>query len=116
LGKIFLSPVLRRTLAAFAANEYVLKLLFGRKNPSVLFYRVPAHVFNFFEGDQHSSFPSGHMVMATAFAAVMIALQPRWWPVLAILLCIGAAALIVGNWHFVGAVIAGAFVGLSACP
>jgi membrane-associated phospholipid phosphatase len=61
---------------------------------------------------QHSRLPSGHMVIATAFAAVMITLQPRWWPVLTILLCIGAAALI-GGWHFIGHVIAGAFVGLS---
>jgi membrane-associated phospholipid phosphatase len=102
------------SLSAFVANDVVLKLIFGRQAPPVLFHGIPAHVFNFFQGDQHSSFPSGHMVMATAFATAMIRLQPRTCPLLAILVCIGAAALIVGDWHFVGDVIAGAFVGSTA--
>jgi membrane-associated phospholipid phosphatase len=102
------------SLSAFVANDYVLKLIFGRQNPSVLSHGVPSHVFNFFQGDRYSSFPSGHMVMATAFAVAMIRLQPRTLPVLVILLCIGAAALMVGDWHFIGDIIAGAFVGGTA--
>ena len=102
------------SLAAFVANDYILKFVFGRRTPSVLHHGIPSHVFNFFEGDQHSSFPSGHMVMATAFAVAMIRLQPRTFPVLAILLCIGATALIAGDWHFIGDVMAGAFVGGTA--
>ena len=102
------------SLLAFLANDYILKLIFGRQNPSVLLQGVPSHVFNFFKGDLHSSFPSGHMVMATAFAATMIRLQPRTLPVLVILLCIGGVTLIVGDWHFLGDIIAGAFVGGTA--
>jgi len=102
------------SLSAYVANDHVLKVIFGRRTPPVLFEGIPAHVFHFFQGDQHSSFPSGHMVLAAAFAAAMIRLQPRTWPFLAVLLCIGAGALIVGDWHFVGDVIAGAFVGLTA--
>jgi hypothetical protein len=52
--------------------------------------------------------------MATAFAVAMIRLQPRTLPVLVTLLCIGAATLIVGDWHFIGDIIAGAFVGGTA--
>jgi membrane-associated phospholipid phosphatase len=102
------------SLSAFVANEYVLKFIFGRY-PPFAFFQVPRTlVFHFFQGDQQSSFPSGHMVMATAFAGALIRLQPRTLPVLAILLCIGATTLMIGDWHFVGDIIAGAFVGGTA--
>jgi membrane-associated phospholipid phosphatase len=71
-------------------------------------------VFHFFRGGQFSSFPSGHMVMASAFALAMIRLQPRTTPILAVLLCIGASLLIVGDWHFLADLIAGTFVGGTA--
>jgi membrane-associated phospholipid phosphatase len=102
------------SLCAFVINDYVLKLLFGRRNPSVLFYGLPDQVFHLFKGNQYSSFPSGHMVMATAFGFALIRLQPRMTPVVLFLLCIGAAALVIGDWHFVGDVVAGAFVGGTA--
>ena len=102
------------SLSAFVANDYVLKFIFGRQNPSVFLQGPPTHIFHFFQGDQNSSFPSGHMVMATAFAVAMIRLQPRTLPVLIILLCIGAIGLLIGDWHFVGDVIAGTFVGATA--
>jgi membrane-associated phospholipid phosphatase len=102
------------SLCAFAANDYVLKLVFGRGNPSTLVHGLPAQVFHFFKGNQVSSFPSGHMVMATAFGVALIQLQPRMRPFVAALLCIGAASLIVGDWHFVGDVVAGTFFGGTA--
>jgi len=102
------------SLSAFVVNDHVLKLIFGRQNPSVLLQGDPNQVFNLFQGNQQSSFPSGHMVMATAFAIAMVRLQPRTLPILAVLLCVGAIALVVGDWHFIGDVIAGAFVGGTA--
>jgi membrane-associated phospholipid phosphatase len=102
------------SLSAFVANDYVLKVIFGRQNPSEFFQAPTTQVFHFFQGDQHSSFPSGHMVMATAFAVAMIRFQPRTSPILIVLLCIGAIGLLVGDWHFVGDVIAGAFLGATA--
>lgn len=102
------------SVSAFAANDYVLKRIFGRQAPPMLIHGLPSHVFNFFQGNQQSSFPSGHMVLATAFAVAMIRLQPRTAPVMAILLCIGGAALAVGDWHFIGDIIAGTFVGGTA--
>jgi membrane-associated phospholipid phosphatase len=102
------------SLSAFVANDHVLKLVFGRQTPAMLSQGIPTHIFNFFQGDQYSSFPSGHMVMGTAFAVAMIRLQPRTLPFLATLLFIGAATLIVGDWHFIGDIIAGAFVGGTA--
>jgi membrane-associated phospholipid phosphatase len=102
------------SLSAFVANDHVLKVVFGRLPPAVLLHRIPTHVFHFFRGGQFSSFPSGHMVMASAFALAMIRLQSRTLPILTVLLCIGASLLIVGDWHFLGDVIAGAFIGGTA--
>jgi membrane-associated phospholipid phosphatase len=102
------------SLSAFVANDHVLKVVFGRLPPAVLLHRIPIHVFHFFRGGQFSSFPSGHMVMASAFALAMIRLQPRTLPAFAVLLCIGASLLIVGDWHFLADVIAGTFVGGTA--
>jgi membrane-associated phospholipid phosphatase len=99
------------SLSSFVANDYFLKFVFGRENPSVLLQGIPPHLFSFFHGDRNSSFPSGHMVMATAFAVALIRLQPRTRPYLVVMLCIGAIALLVGDWHFAGDIIAGVFVG-----
>jgi membrane-associated phospholipid phosphatase len=102
------------SLASFDANDYILKVIFGRQNP-IAFLHIPnVHIFYFMQGDDHSSFPSGHMVMAAAFAAVLVRIYPRTFPVFAVLLTISAIALLVGEWHFVSDIIAGAFVGGTA--
>ena len=102
------------SLLAFAANDYVLKELFGRYGPYTFFGGSNVRDFNFLKGDMFSVFPSGHMVISTAFAAMIIRQYPRVWPVLTILLCAGAAALLVGDWHFLSDIISGAFVGSTA--
>ena len=102
------------SLSAFVANDDILKAIFGRQNPSAWLNNPTIHIFYFFQGDEHSSFPSGHMVMATAFAGVLIRLYPRTLPVFSALLGVGAIALLIGDWHFVSDVIAGAFVGGTA--
>jgi membrane-associated phospholipid phosphatase len=102
------------SLSAFVANDYILKFIFGRQRPTDFLQAPTAQVFHFFHGDHQTSFPSGHMVMATAFAVVMIRLQPRTRPILIILLCLGALALLVGDWHFLGDVVAGTFIGATA--
>jgi membrane-associated phospholipid phosphatase len=102
------------SLSAFAANDYVLKILFGRPNPFDHFVGAQAELFHYFKGDQHSSFPSGHMVIATAFAVTLIRLYPKTWPLFFVLLSIANVALVVGDWHFVSDTIAGFFVGGTA--
>jgi membrane-associated phospholipid phosphatase len=115
-------PLLARTLLiagcssllAFEANDTILKVIFGRQNPTAFLYQPTNHLFNFLRGDEHSSFPSGHMVMATAFAVVIIRLHPRTAPLLIALLCLGALALLIGDWHFASDIVAGAFEGWTA--
>lgn len=102
------------SLITFEANEYILKMIFGRQVP-IQFLRLPTvHTFYFFQGDDHNSFPSGHMVMATSLAVVIGRNIPPLKPWLAAGLCLAALLLIIGEWHFVSDTIAGAFVGWTA--
>jgi membrane-associated phospholipid phosphatase len=72
------------------------------------------HAFNFLKGSGDSSFPSGHMVLAGAFAGVfMRSYSASIWP-LSALLGLAAGLLIIGDWHFLSDVVAGTFVGVSA--
>jgi membrane-associated phospholipid phosphatase len=54
------------------------------------------------------------MVMASAFAFAIIRLYPRTWLPLTALLCLGAILLVIGDFHFLSDVVAGAFVGGTA--
>ena len=102
------------SLSAYAANSFVLKLFFSRQTPLEFLRQPDSQVFHFFQGSQYSSFPSGHMVMASAFAFAIIRLYPRTWPPLTALLCLGAILLVIGDFHFLSDVVAGAFVGGTA--
>jgi membrane-associated phospholipid phosphatase len=101
------------SICAYAIDSAVLKFLFGVPNPNDVLSGA-RHEFNFWNGTEHSSFPSGHMVLAGAFAGVFMRLYRSSFAPLFILLLIGAVLLVVGGWHFLSDVIAGAFLGLSA--
>ncbi|MGH8128050.1 MAG: phosphatase PAP2 family protein [Gammaproteobacteria bacterium] len=101
------------SICAYAINDSTLKILFGVPNPTVVL-RGAQHAFHFLSGSSNSSFPSGHMVLAGAFAGVFMRLYRSSILPLSALLLISAALLIVGDWHFVSDVIAGALVGISA--
>lgn len=101
------------SICAYAINAGVLKVLFGVPNPAEVLLGA-RHGFHFLQGTQNSSFPSGHMVLAGAFAGVFMRLYRSSVLPLAALLCLAAALLIVGDWHFLSDVLAGAFAGVSA--
>jgi membrane-associated phospholipid phosphatase len=79
-------------------------------NPSLI--RDGAYGFHPFHiGSAYGSFPSGHMARTTAVAAAVWTSLPklRW---LCLAACLAVAVGLVGmNYHFVGDVVAGAFVG-----
>jgi membrane-associated phospholipid phosphatase len=101
------------SICAYGINSAVLKPLFGVPLPAEVMEGA-RHAFNFMRGSGNSSFPSGHMMLAGAFAGVFMRLQrASVWP-LSTLLVLAAALLIVGDWHFLSDVIAGTFIGLSA--
>jgi membrane-associated phospholipid phosphatase len=100
-------------ICAFTINDSILKLFFGVQNPAAVLHGAQ-HAFNLLNGSSNSSFPSGHMVLAGAFAGVFIRLYRKTILPISALLLIAAVLLIVGDWHFISDVIAGAFLGVSA--
>ncbi len=101
------------SICAYAINDSILKLFLGVPNPAAVLHGTQ-HAFNLLAGSSNSSFPSGHMVLAGAFAGVFIRLYRTSTLPLSALLLIAAVLLIVGDWHFVSDVIAGTFLGISA--
>lgn len=102
------------SLCAFAVNDGMLKEIFGRPNPNLyLFAATPPH-FHFLHGTRQSSFPSGHMAMAGAFAIALARIYPRTLIAFVVLLCLAGALLVVGDWHFLSDVLAGVFLGGTA--
>lgn len=101
------------SICAYAINDSTLKMLFGVPNPWAFLHGSP-HAFNFLHGSSGSSFPSGHMVIASAFGGVFMRLyRASIWPLSALLL-VAAVLLVVGDWHFISDVIAGTYLGLAA--
>jgi membrane-associated phospholipid phosphatase len=101
------------SICAFAINDSTLKFFFGVPNPTAVLHGTH-HAFHLLRGSASSSLPSGHMVLAGAFAGVFMRLYRSSILPLSILLLIAATLLILGDWHFVSDVIAGVFVGVSA--
>jgi membrane-associated phospholipid phosphatase len=92
-----------------------LKVVFGRTWPQ---YHMPSligdgtYAFNFFQsGASFESFPSGHMGSICALFVVFWLWYPAYWPVYTASIVGMAAALVLGNYHFLSDVIGGAVVG-----
>jgi membrane-associated phospholipid phosphatase len=92
-----------------------LKVVFGRTWPQ---YHTPSligdgtYAFNFFHaGPSFESFPSGHMASICALFVVFWLWYPAYKPIYTFVIVGMATGLIIGNYHFLSDVIAGAFVG-----
>lgn len=115
-----LSPLREATLlacltsiCAYAVNDSTLKFLFGVANPPAVLQGTP-HSLHLLSGSSRSSFPSGHMVLAGAFAGVFMRLYRSSTLAFSVLLLIAGALLVAGDWHFLSDVLAGTFPGVSA--
>jgi membrane-associated phospholipid phosphatase len=101
------------SMCAYVINDQVVKVIFGVPTPVQVIHGA-RHGFNFWLGSEGSSFPSGHMALAGAFAGVFMRFYRACiWP-LSVLLLLAAGLLLVGDWHFLSDIIAGVFLGLSA--
>lgn len=102
------------SICAYGVNDHVLKPFFGVRSPVAVITHGARHTFNFALGFANTSFPSGHMMLAGAFAGVFMRFYRVSIRPLGALLLIAAMLLVVGGWHFVSDVIIGAFLGVSA--
>ena len=101
--------------------KIILAYAFGRywpetwinDNPSLI--RQGAYGFHPFRiGAAYASFPSGHTARTLAVASVIWTAYPRWrWACILMSLAV-ASGLVLMDYHFVGDVIAGGFVGAIA--
>lgn len=101
------------SICAYGINDQVLKPFFGVQTPADVVHGA-RHAFNLAMGPGDASFPSGHMVLAGAFAGVFMRLYRASIRPFAGLLLLAAGLLVLGDWHFVSDVIAGTFLGVSA--
>jgi membrane-associated phospholipid phosphatase len=108
------------SLAIGAAVKDQLKFAFGRtwpetwvrNNPS--FIRDGVYGFNPFHGGPgYVAFPSGHTAAICAVMSVLWICYPRFRALYAICIAAVALGLVGANFHFVGDVIAGGFLGVS---
>lgn len=109
--------VMFRMLAIVGPASYiaksVLKFVFGRVNTRVWLGSPQEYGFHWFSGTgSHAGFPSGHMLVFTAFLAVLWRFFPRCRITCSGLLSGLALALIATDYHFVSDVIAGTYAGL----
>jgi membrane-associated phospholipid phosphatase len=101
------------SICTYGINDEVLKPFFGVPVPAEVIQGA-SHSINLLAGSGNNGFPSGHMVLASAFAGVfMSCYRASRWPFAALLL-LAAGLLVFGDWHFLSDVLAGTFVGLSA--
>ncbi len=101
------------SICAYGINDIVFKPFFGVPAPAEVIAGA-RHTFNLLMGSEQSSFPSGHMVLAGAFAGVFMRLyRASLWPLSALLL-LAAVLLVIGDWHFVSDAIAGTYIGVLA--
>ena len=98
-----------------------LKLFFGRTWPDTFindnpsFLRDGVYGFNLFHGGRgYASFPSGHTAVTCAVITVLWLYYPKWRPLCALAALGVGVGLIGANYHFLGDVIAGGFVGISS--
>lgn len=117
LGALLLSGI---SLGVAAQIKDQLKFVFGRtwpetwinNNPSLI--RDGVYGFNFFHGGAgYSAFPSGHMTLTCAAVSVLWISYPRYRLLYAAVVTAVAIGLIGANYHFLGDLIAGGFIGWS---
>ena len=98
----------------------VLKLAFGRSWPETWYFGNPSLVANgvygfspFHGGEGWASFPSGHTAAIGAVAGVLWWRAPDFRWLWALLVVLTAAGLVADTYHFLGDVIAGAYLGFA---
>lgn len=107
VGYVFL------TVALSGLTVNILKGIFARARPRVLFADGGSGFEWFWFDSDYASFPSGHTTTAFALAGCLMLLFPRWgWLALPVAGLVGAARVVMGS-HYPADVLMGAGVGLA---
>ena len=91
-----------------------LKFMFGRAWPQTLFRHDIYGFYPFQTNAAFGAFPSGHMAAICAALSVLWVYYPRFRWFYLVVAILSAAGLVAANYHFVGDVIAGAFLGVTS--
>jgi membrane-associated phospholipid phosphatase len=108
--------VIIATLSLAVADAYTnqLKFAFGRVWPESWILDDHIYGFNpFHSGPDFGAFPSRHMAIICAVMSVLWICYPRFRALYALAIAAVAAGLVGTNYHFLGDVIAGSFLGIS---
>jgi membrane-associated phospholipid phosphatase len=96
------------------ASEIILKRIFGRGWADPTFVREHLYGFHFLHGETHwDAFPSGTATVSFAILAALWILSPRWRVAGTATVVLLSVAVVIGNYHWLSDVIAGAFLGVT---
>jgi len=96
------------------ASEIIFKRIFGRGWPDPTFVRDHLYGFHFLHGQTHwDSFPSGTTTVSVAILSVLWIVRPRWRIAGLLIAILLSGAMVVGDFHWLSDVIAGAFLGVT---
>jgi len=96
------------------ASEIIFKRIFGRGWPDPTLVREHLYGFHVLHGQTHwDSFPSGTSTVSVAMLSVLWILQPRWRAPGLVVTVLLSAVVVVGNFHWLSDVLAGAFLGVT---
>jgi membrane-associated phospholipid phosphatase len=108
------------SLAVAVIIKDQLKFAFGRAWPETWIRNNPSFIrdgvygfFPFHGGPGYASFPSGHTTAICTVMTVLWICYPRFRPVYALCIAAVAVGLIGADFHFLGDLIAGGFLGIS---
>jgi membrane-associated phospholipid phosphatase len=107
------APLLCSWAAMWAvAAQMIFKRVFGRGWPDPTYVQDHLYGFHWLQGGLHwESFPSGTATISVAIASVIWIAAPRWRGAAALAASLLCIAVVVTNDHWVGDVLAGAFLG-----
>jgi membrane-associated phospholipid phosphatase len=108
------------SLAVAVVTKDQLKFAFGRAWPETWIRNNPSFIRDgvygfdpFHGGPGYASFPSGHTTVICTVMTVLWICYPRFRPLYALCTAAVAVGLVGANFHFVGDVIAGGYLGLT---
>ena len=97
--------------AAFLIKIF-LKFAFGRTNIRLWLWTGGPIEFRWFDPLEDGGFPSGHMIVFTAFFTAVWLYYPRSRPFVVAALSTLAVALLLTSYHFVSDIVAGVYCGI----